>query len=171
MSNMRHPQHETLSRLAKVQIQTKCMKPSPNYHANTDTYIASTHAHSVVSNSLPPYGLQPSRLLHSRHFPGKNTEVGCHFLLQASESENHSVVSSSLQLHGPYSPWNFLGQNTGMGMLSLLQAIFPTQGSNPGLLHCRWILYQLSHKGSWRILKWLRCVRIPCITEESHRCS
>ena len=34
------------------------------------------------------------------------------------------------------------------GYLSLLQGIFPTQGSNPGLLHCRWILYQLSHKGS-----------------------
>ena len=35
-----------------------------------------------------------------------------------------------------------------MGSLSLLQGIFPTQGSNPGLLHCRQILYQLSHKGS-----------------------
>ena len=35
-----------------------------------------------------------------------------------------------------------------MGSLSLLQGIFPTQGSNPGLLHCKWILYQLSHKGS-----------------------
>ena len=46
------------------------------------------------------------------------------------------------------SPWNSPGQNTGVGCLSLLQRIFPTQGSNPGLLHCRWILYQLSHKGS-----------------------
>ena len=46
-----------------------------------------------------------------------------------------------------YSPWNFLGQNTRVGSLFLLQRIFPTQGSNPGLLHCRWILYQLSHKG------------------------
>ena len=35
-----------------------------------------------------------------------------------------------------------------MGSLSLLQGIFLTQESNPGLLHCRWILYQLSHKGS-----------------------
>ena len=39
-------------------------------------------------------------------------------------------------------------QNTGVGSLSLLQGIFPNQGSNPGLLHCRWILYQLRHKGS-----------------------
>ena len=39
------------------------------------------------------------------------------------------------------------GQNTGVGSLSLLQGIFPTQRSNPRLLHCGWILYQLSHKG------------------------
>ena len=47
-----------------------------------------------------------------------------------------------------YSPWNSLGHNTGGGSLSLLQGIFSTQGLNPGLPHCRWILYQLSHKGS-----------------------
>ena len=52
------------------------------------------------------------------------------------------------------SPWNSPGQNTGVGSLSLLQGIFPTQGSNPGLPHCRRILYQLSHKGSPRILGW-----------------
>ena len=61
----------------------------------------------------------------------------------------------SLQHHGLYSPWNFPDQNTGVGTLSLLQGIFPTQGSNPGLLHCRRILYQLSHKGSPRILEWV----------------
>ena len=48
---------------------------------------------------------------------------------------------------GLYSPWNSLGQNTGVDSLSLLQGIFPTQVLNPGLLHCRWILYKLSHKG------------------------
>ena len=46
-------------------------------------------------------------------------------------------------------------QNTGVG--SLLQGIFPTQGSNPGLPHCRWILCKLSHKGSPRILEWVAC--------------
>ena len=71
------------------------------------------------------------------------------------ESESHSVVSNSLQPHGLYNPWNFPGQNTGVGSLSLLQGIFPTQGSNPDLLHCRWILYKLSHKGSPRILEWV----------------
>ena len=42
-----------------------------------------------------------------------------------------------------------------MGSCSLLQGIFPTQRSNPGLLHCRWILYHLSHQGSPGILKWV----------------
>ena len=45
-------------------------------------------------------------------------------------------------------PWDFPGWDTGVGYHFLLQAIFPTQGSNPGLLHCRPILYQLSYKGS-----------------------
>ena len=71
------------------------------------------------------------------------------------ESESHSVVSDSLWPHGLYSPWNSPGQNTGVGSLSLLQGIFPTQGLNPGLLHCRWILYQLSPQGSPRILEWV----------------
>jgi len=53
---------------------------------------------------------------------------------------------SRVQLCEPYSPWNSLGQNTGVGSLSFLQRIFLTQGSNPGLPHCRRILYQLYFK-------------------------
>ena len=45
-------------------------------------------------------------------------------------------------------PWDFPGKNTGVDCHFLLQGILPIQGSNPGLPHCRWILYQLSHKGS-----------------------
>ena len=70
-------------------------------------------------------------------------------------SESCSVMSDSLWPHGLYNPWNSLGQNTGVGSLSLLQGIFPPQGSNPGLPHCRQIVYQLSHKGSPRILEWV----------------
>ena len=54
-----------------------------------------------------------------------------------------------------YSPWNSPGQNTGVGSLSPYPGDFSNPGSNPGLLHCRWILYQLSHKGSPRILEWV----------------
>ena len=64
-----------------------------------------------------------------------------------------SVVSDSLQPHGLYSPWNSPSQNTGVGSCSLLQGI-KTQGLNPGLPHCRQILYQLSHQRSPRIPKW-----------------
>ena len=59
--------------------------------------------------------------------------------------EKVKVIHSYLTL---YRPWNSPGQNTGVGSLSLLQGIFLTQGANPGLLQCRWILYQLSHQGS-----------------------
>ena len=59
-------------------------------------------------------------------------------------------MSDSLPPHGLYSPWNSPGQNTGKGSLSLLQVIFPTQGSNPGLPHCWRILYELSYKGNPR---------------------
>ena len=64
------------------------------------------------------------------------------------ESESCSVVSDSLGPPGLYSPWNSPGQNIGLGSLSLLQVVFPTQESNQGLLYCRWILNQLSYQGS-----------------------
>ena len=64
-------------------------------------------------------------------------------------------MSDSLRPHGVYNAWNSPGQNTGEGSLSLLQAIFPDQGSNPGLPNCQQILYQLSHKGSPRIMGWV----------------
>ena len=69
-----------------------------------------------------------------------------------SYSERRSVMSDSLWPHGLYGPWNSPGQNTGLGSLSLLQGIFPTQGSKPGLPHCRWILYLLNYKGSPSVL-------------------
>ena len=74
--------------------------------------------------------------------------------MKESESESCSVMSDSLWPHGLYSPWNSPRQNTGVGSLSLLQGIFSTQGSNPGLPCCRRILYQLSHKGS-PVLEWV----------------
>ena len=75
------------------------------------------------------------------------------FSVVKSESERHSVVSNSLWPHELYR--NSPGQNTGVGSFSLLQGILPTQGSNLGLPHCRSILYQLSYKGSPRILEWV----------------
>ena len=78
--------------------------------------------------------------------PKTSNEEGAIILVKWTE--NLSVVADSLRPYGLYSPWNSPGQNTGVGRLSLLQGIFPTQGLNPGLPHCRRILYQLSHQGS-----------------------
>ena len=94
-----------------------------------------------------------------------------------SESECCSVVSDSLQPHGLYSPWNSPGQNTGVGSLSLLQGTFPTQGSNPCLLHCRSPALQMdslpaepqgkpknTEVGSLSLLQWI------FLTQESNQC-
>ena len=62
-----------------------------------------------------------------------------------AESESRSVMLDSLRPQGLKSPWNSPGQNAGVGDLSLLQGIFPTQESDRDLLHCRQILYQLSY--------------------------
>ena len=70
-----------------------------------------------------------------------------------SKSESHSIVSDSLGPYGLHSPWNSPGQNTGMGSYSLPKGIFPTQGSNPGLSHCRRLLYHLSHQGSPKLIR------------------
>ena len=100
---------------------------------------------------------------------GHRTTKG-QFSFQSQRSESHSIVSDLLRLHGQNNPWNSLGQRTGVGSLSLLQGIFPTQGPNPGLPHYRWILYQLSHKGrsiNQKILsnpkerEWQRIFKLP----------
>ena len=97
-------------------------------------------SHSVMSDSLRPHGLSPTRLLCPWHFPGKSTGVSCHFLLQG---------------------------------------IFPTQGSNPCLLHCRRILHRwatrkahllVSHVPNiWGPLLWKRvAIHSSWVTVSSH---
>ena len=75
------------------------------------------------------------------------------FTVQCVWNVSCSVVCDSFWPHGLWSarlfcPWEFPGKNTGVGSHSFLQQIVLTQGSNPGLQHCRWILYSLSHQGS-----------------------
>ena len=87
-----------------------------------------------------------------------------------SESESHLVASDSLQPHGLYSPCDSPGQNTGVGSLSLLWGIFPTQGWNPHLWHCRQILYQLSHQGPKNTgVDSLSLLQQMFLTQESNR--
>ena len=77
---------------------------SPATYPEVIICLSVSVSHSVMPDSLRPHGLQPTRLLCPWDFPGKDTGVGCHFLLQG---------------------------------------IFPAEGLNPGLLHCRQILYRL----------------------------
>ena len=117
-----------------------------------------THS-SVLAWRIPgmgePGGLPPMGSHRVGHDLSDLATVAFSSLSVESESERCSVMSHSWQPHGLYSPWNSLGQKTGVSSLSLLQGIFPTQGSNPGLPNCGQILYQLSHKGSPRILEWI----------------
>ena len=78
-----------------------------------------------------PKNAQITTQLHSSH-----TLVSC------------SVMSNSFTTSRPLCPWDCPGQNTGVGCHFLLEGIFLAQGSNPSLLQCSWILYQLSHQGS-----------------------
>ena len=66
-------------------------------------------------------------------------KMGKPLLFYSIQSESRSAMSDSLRPQGLYSPWNSPGRNTGVGSLCLLQGIVPMEGSNPGLLHCRWM--------------------------------
>ena len=118
---------------------------SPNFvYESTEAQKSSmTHerSHSDQGILLGLFHLSPSLTCHPFSILLSAQKLTC-------MCESCSVVSNSLQPHGLYSPWNSPGQNTRVGSLSLLQGIFPTQGSNPGLPHCRQSLYQLSHMGS-----------------------
>ena len=74
---------------------------------------------------------------------------------------SYSVMGNSLQPHllqpaRLLCPWSSLGKNTGVGYHSLLQGIFLTQGSNLDLLHHRWSLYLLNHKGN-TLIEHMKC--------------
>ena len=154
-----------------------------------------------MSNSVWPHRQQSTRLPRPWDSPGKNTGVGCQFLLQCMKVKSESEVAQSCptprdpmdcsapgsSVHGIFQarvwkdaqhgsllekvskvksfshvrlfatpwivtrllcPWDFPGKNIGVGCHFLLQGIFPSQGSNPGLPHCWQTLYHLSHQGS-----------------------
>ena len=90
------------SKRKKAKKKPRCLRIQHSFASVRACSVA-----SVVFDSLQCYGLQPAKLPCAWNFPGKNTGVGCH---------------------------------------SLLQGIFPAQGSNPGLLNCRQILYHLSYQ-------------------------
>ena len=130
--------------------QQKCVHPFPTLsHFHWKWKVKAEVARSCPTLCDPidytVHRILQSRILQWGAFP---------FSRGSSQSRDQTQVSC---IEG----WFFTSwpqgkpKNTGVGSLSLLQGIFPTQQSIPGLPHCRWILYQLLHKGSPRILEWV----------------
>ena len=100
---------------------------------------------SVVSDSLWPHRRQPTRLPHPWDSPGKNTGVGCHFLLQCMKVKSESeVVSDSYQPQGPqptrlHHPWDFPGKSTGVGCHRLLCLRTEIMGKSTCLDSLQWL--------------------------------
>ena len=110
---------------------------------------------SLLQGIFPPKGLNPGLppcrqilyQLSQQESPRILEWVAYPFSSRSSQPRNHTGVSCTAEDSLPTEPAG-KPKNTGMGSLSLLQGIFLTQESNWGLLHCRWIPYQLSHHGS-----------------------
>ena len=94
-------------------------------HANSWLTAHCVCAYSAVSDSLPPHGLQPTRLLCPQNIPGKNTGVGCHFLLQGISPQIQGSNSHLLYWQADSLPALHLGTNN----------IFP----NHMLCWCDWV--------------------------------
>ena len=136
--------------------------------------------------TLWPHRLQPARLLWGilqakllewiaipssrgyswlRDWTWVSCTAGRFFTISATREDHDAVKWKS-----PSRVWLFVTQWTTQSMefsrpeywssLCLLQGIFPTQGSNPGLPHCRWLLYQLSQKGSPTMQRWVLLTEI-----------
>ena len=106
-------------------------------------------------DDLPNPGIKPrSSAFQADSLPAelpgkpKNTGVGSLSLLQGIFPTQRSNPGPTLQADSLTAELPGKPKNTGVGSLALLQWIFPNQESNQDLLHCRWILYQLSYQGS-----------------------
>ena len=124
----------------------------------TSETIETSDTPNVMTHGLCAQSLRPALVTHLQLLKHKRSEVYIYTYIYILR---RLVVFNSLQPYGLWPSrllclWDFLGQNTGGSCHFLLQGIFPNQGSNLGLRHCRWILYQLNHQGS----------PICCVTSE-----
>ena len=110
---------------------------------SSDLYESESEGCSVVSNSLQPRGLSSKELSRPEHWRGQPFPSPGDLPSLETKPRPSALQADSLPAEAPGKP-----KNTGVGSLSLLQWIFPTQELNWGLLHCRRILYQLSYQGS-----------------------
>ena len=122
-----------------------------NEDCTTQWYLMSMNC--VLQNGHNKFYVMYLLLQHKRNLKNKQNKLHYLLFMYFTVCVNHSVVSDPLWLHGLQPPrllcaWNCPGKNTGVGCHSLLQGIFSSHGSKPGLLHCGQILYCLSPQGS-----------------------
>ena len=138
--------------------------PARNLRRSRDQFSS---LDSSVDALSPQHAALSSQLVSNDELPGAVASCGGRDLgtrgpqLWWSCSESCLAVSHSLRPRGLYSPWNSPGQSTGVGCHSLLQGIFLTQRLNWSLLHCRWILHQLSYQQGARSLPTYEAQNIP----------
>ena len=126
-----------------IQPSHPLSSPSPTFNFSQHQGLFKWVSYSTLYKLTQLHPTAPSL---PPHFLPLNHKYAC--LFHTCESISCSVVSDCLWPHGLWSTrlaWDFPGKNTGVGSHSLLQVIFPTQRWNLGLLHCRQILYSLSH--------------------------
>ena len=120
----------------------------PSVHRTSKTRILEWVAMPSSRRSFQPRDRTHVSCVAGGFFTTESLGKPKYTMKSESESVSHSVVPDSLWHHGLQPtrllcPWDFPGKSTEMASHFLLQGIFPTLGSNPGLLHCRQILYQL----------------------------
>ena len=107
-------------------------------------------AHAYTQTHTHTYTTSPLELLLKRWYTENELRYSDIDIISKRKWTSLSRVQ-----HGLSSPSNSPGLNTGLGSLSLLQGIFPTQRLNPGFPPCRWILCKLRYQGGIRILEWI----------------
>ena len=109
-----------------------------------------SHSSRVHPFASPWFAARQSPLSRQEYWSGLSCPPPGDFPNPRIKPRSPALQADSLPAEPPWKP-----KNTGVSSLPLLQGNFPTQRSNWGLLHCRQILYQLSHQGSPRILEWV----------------
>ena len=95
-----------------------------------------------------PQPLLNSYLLYLLHWQEDSLPLSHHTVLLCLGAQSCLILCNPMDYSWLFCPWDSPGKNTGVDCHAFLQGIIPTQGSSPGLLHCRWIFYPLSHHRS-----------------------
>ena len=142
-----------LSRFSRVRLLPHGQQPSrllcPWDSPDKNTGVS---GHFLLQGIFPTQGLN-SPLFSLLHWQAGALPLGKHHLGRQKVGMLLSQPGLTLRPHGlqptrHLCPWDSRGKKTGVGHDSLLRGTFLTQGSNLGLLYCRWILQHLSHQGS-----------------------